>query len=105
MQTFYYKNLRHCVELLGEVGLLVSCVVLVKDAVSNCLVYLLNRELVKIGSCCLVAGLNCKVVLLECGLELALDHLILESLGLVNEDTLLCGLDISHFFLLIISAT
>ena len=80
---------------LGGMG--VSRVVLVKDAVSNCLVYLLNSKSVKLGSSGLIACLNCSVELLDNGLELALNHLVLECLSTVYKNTLLSGLNISHF--------
>ncbi len=90
-------SLCHFVVLLSESGLLVSCVVLMKETASNCLVELLNSELVKFGSLSLVTGINRSIELLDYSLELALNHLVLKCLSLVYEDTLLCRLDVSHF--------
>ena len=87
----------HCVEFLGEFRLLVSCVVLVNETASNCLVKLLNSELIKFGSRRLVACFNSSVILLDYSLKLALNHLVLKCLSLVDKNTLLSGLNISHF--------
>ncbi len=95
-----FIELCHLVKLKSKLGLLVSRVVLVKDAASNCLVNLLNSKSVKFGCVCLVAGLNCKIELLDSGLELALCDLVAKCLGLVYENTLLSGLNVSHLFLL-----
>ena len=87
----------HFVVLLSESGLLVSCVVLMKETASNCLVELLNSELVKFGSLSLVTCINRSIELLDYSLKLALNHLILKCLGLVYKNTLLSGLNVSHF--------
>ena len=94
------QELCHLVELKSKAGLLVSGVVLVKDTVSNCLVYLLNSKSVKLRSSGLVAGLNSSVELLDSSLKLALDHLVSKRLSLVYKYTLFSGLNVSHFLLL-----
>ena len=98
--NFAKAKLCHLVELKSKAGLLVSSIVLVKDAVSNCLVYLLNSKSVKLGCSGLVAGLNSSVELLNSSLKLALDHLVSKRLCLVYKYTLFCGLNVSHFLLL-----
>jgi len=98
MPFCFRLNLRHLVELQCELALLVSSVVLVKDSLSNSLVNLLNCQLVCISSSSLVTGLNSSIVLLNDGTELALEHLVLESLGSNNLYTLFSGLNVRHIF-------
>ena len=95
-----FNKLCHFVEFESKLGLLVSRVVLMKDTVSNCLVNLLNSKSVKFSSESLITGFNSVVELLDDSLKLALLHLVSESLVAVNENTLLCGLNVSHFNLL-----
>ena len=84
------------IELECELRLLVSGVVSVKNAVSNCLVNLLDNKTKKLTSGYLITSLNSSVELLNGGLELALNHLILKCLCLVYKNTLLSGLDVCH---------
>ena len=56
----------------------------------------INRA-IKLGSGGLVTCFNSGIELLDYSLELALNHLVLECLGTVNKNTLLSGLNISHF--------
>ena len=76
-------------------------VVLMKDAVSNCLVDLLNGESVRFGGGFLIARRNREIVLLDNGLELSLQHTVTKWLRIADKDTLLCRLDVSRFLLLI----
>jgi hypothetical protein len=88
---------RHCVKLHGECALLMSRGILVKHSVRDSLIDLLDRQTVCSGCVFLASGSHCLVKLLDCGLQLGTDHLVAKRLCLVDQHTLLRGLDIRHF--------
>lgn len=90
----YSAKTLHIVECLGELALLVSCSILVNDALGSCYVDLLNSCL--IGSLCQLSVTGCKssLVLLDIGLECRAERLVLQSLGLDNLYSLLCRLNV-----------
>ena len=90
------KLLAHCVELLGELALLVSSLVLVNDTVCSSLVDLLDGSSVGCLSSLHVACLQSSIVLLDLGLELGLDHLVLQRLNSGYANALLRRFDIRH---------
>ena len=91
-----FGGLAQCVELLGQLALLVSSGILVDDAVADSLVNLLGSEGVSNLSCFLIARSKCCLVLLECGVQLAAEDLVLKGLNLSNSDALLCRFDVCH---------
>ena len=95
-ETCFLFDLRHLVESECELALLVSSVVLVKNVLRNSLVNLLNSCCVSNLCFVLVTSFNSGIELLDCGLELCLEHLILECLHRNNLNTLLCRLNIRH---------
>ena len=92
----------HGVECLGELALLVCGAVLVDDALGSGNIDLLARDLVKLLCGSHIVGSNRSAVLLDVGLHLRLEHLILQGLGLGNAHALLRGLDIRHDSFLLI---
>ena len=88
----------HCVEFLCEFALLVSCGILVENAVCNRLVNLLDSFLVSFSCGCLVSCGNSCIELLELGLELRTEHLVLKCLSFDNLDALLGGFDVCQNF-------
>lgn len=91
------QPLCHLVEHLGELALLVSGVVLVKDVLGYSLVNLLNSSSVCNLCFVLVACFYSSIELLDSSLELALEHLVLKSLGGNNFNALLSGFNVRHF--------
>lgn len=83
------------VQLLIESGLLSGSSILVQNTLGSSLVDLLNSNL---DSLCLVScvRLDSSVSLLDLGLELRIDHLVLQSLSSSNLYALLSGLDVGH---------
>ena len=93
-------KLLHVVELEGELALLVSSVVLVEQVLCNSLVEHLNSFGVASGCSSLVAGFNSSEELLDGGLQLALEHLVLQGLGFDYFYALLSGLNVRHWIFL-----
>ena len=88
------KNLRESVELCGKLALLSCSVVLVKNTLSDSLVNLLDSSLIGFACECLVTCCESCFILLDGSLHGSLEHLVLQSLCIGNENALLCGLNI-----------
>ena len=86
----------HIVEGLCKLALLTGSGVLVDDSTSSSLVDLLYSSLVGGLSELSVAFSNSSLILLDIGLELGLEDLVLHGLRLGNDNTLLRTLDIRH---------
>ena len=89
--TFYLANL---VELQGQRALLVSCVVLVQDTLSNSLVNCPDSNLVSAIGFGAIAFNGSSLKLLDSGSERGSLSSVTSVASLGNEDALLSGLDI-----------
>ncbi len=85
------------VESLGELALAARRGILMQNVLRDCLIDLLHRCLVSLGSGGLVACLASGVELLDHGLELGLEDPVAEILRLADLYALLRGFDVRHF--------
>ena len=85
------------VESLGELALAARRGILMQNVLRDCLIDLLHRCLVSLGSGGLVACLASGVELLDRGLELGLEDPVLEILRLADLYALFRGFDVRHF--------
>src|SRR6476660_9174437 len=85
-----------CVDLLGDRGLAVCSVVLVKNTLADSLVELPAGSNQCSSSGILVGGLNGGVDGADGRLQLGLDCVVAQASLFVGQDALLLGLDISH---------
>lgn len=91
-----FSFLCHLVQLDGEAALLVCGVVLMKNSAADSLVDLLHSELVRSHCSLFIARRQGSVILLDKSLELRLEHLVLQSLVAIYENSLLRGLNVSQ---------
>ena len=89
-------DLTEGVELLSKAALLVCCVVLVKNTMSNGLVDLLHSNLVCGSGHFEVTGGERGIILLDDGAHLRLKDLVAKGLSLSNLHTLFCRFDVRH---------
>ncbi len=82
------------VQLQGHAALLVSGIVPMKDPMADRLVHSLDRHLISALGLAAVASRHCGLELLNVGLERGARGLVLQSLGLVHQNTLLGRLNI-----------
>ena len=88
----------HLVESFRELALLASSSILVNDVASSSLVDLLNSSLVGCLSKLGITGSESSLILLDIGLHLRAEDLVLKGLRFSCLNALLCTFNVRHSF-------